>query len=428
MKETFCRRHRGLEADAFHHPDLVPVLGATHGVMLYEEDVMRVAAALAGLSLAEGDDLRRALATARDDEEFRSLERGFVAACAGRGVGDGRARAVWRDLTRFAAYAFCKAHAAGYGALGWQSAWFKTHFPAEWAVGILNHHAGMYSAWVHVEDLRRRGVEFRAPHVNHSRWETTLECDRGRDPAVRVGLGRVFGLAEATGERVVAARAGRPFRTLADLVDRVRPTLPELESLVFAGALDFTGRTRPALLLEARVGASPLRPSRPAPRAPALAASDGTALAPEPVSPVAVPDLPEFDLAERVRGECRATGLWFSAHPLDVLVPAHALDPRRPGSGGPGTVPAAGLHAHAGRRVALTGLPCAYRRVETKSGGAMLFLTLADRSGLAECVLFPDALRRHARDVRAQVVRVEGRVDRTLDAVTLTVERAAALA
>src|SRR5215470_14943753 len=112
MKEAFCRRHRGLEEVAYLHPRLEPVLRGTHGVMLYEEDVMTVAAALTGLTLAEGDQLRRAIAAARDDEEFRSLERGFVAQAERAGVDPGTARAVWRDLTRFAAYAFCKAHAA----------------------------------------------------------------------------------------------------------------------------------------------------------------------------------------------------------------------------------------------------------------------------------------------------------------------------
>ena len=449
MKAAFCRRHRGLEPAAFHHPDLVSVLAATHGVMLYEEDVMRVAAALAGLSLAGGDDLRRALAAARDDEEFRSLERGFVAACAHRGVQVEAAHAVWRDLARFAAYAFCKAHAAGYGALGWQCAYFKTHFPTEWAVGIMNHHAGMYATWVHVEDLRRgtrgsgSGVRFLAPCVNHSAWAATLEAasgpgqgqGHGTTSAVRVGLGRIFGLAVTTGERIVAGRAARPFRTLADFVDRVRLTLPELESLVLAGALDFAGRTRPSLLLEARLGASPARRrgthatrGSALGRAPALVTPDGTDLAPEPVSPVTAPDLPEFDPAERVRGECRATGLWFSAHPLDVFVGPHAGGTHRSGTEGSGPVPAAEIPTHAGRRVAVVGMPCAWRRVETKSGGTMLFLTLADRSGLVECVLFPDVFHRYAREVRAWIVRVEGRVDETLDAVTLVVERAAALA
>jgi DNA polymerase III alpha subunit len=131
-----------------------------------------------------------------------------------------------------------------------------------------------------------------------------------------------------------------------------------------------------------------------------------------------LPALPEFARAERVRGECRATGLWFSAHPLDVFVPAEALRD---------VTPAAALPDHAGRRVAVAGLPCAWRRVETRGGGAMLFLTLADRSGLAECALFPDAYRALAGTLRGEVVRVEGRVDDTLGAVTVVVDRAKTL-
>ena len=419
MKEAFCRRHRGLEPAAFLHPRLETVLRGTHGVLLYEEDVMCVAAALTGLSLAEGDQLRRAIAAARGDEEFRSLEAGFVAQAARADVDSGTARAVWRELVRFAAYAFCKAHAAGYGTLAYQCTYLKAHFPTEFAVGILNHHAGMYPTWVHVEDLRRAGVEFRPPCVSCSAWQTTLEVD-GRRSGVRVGLSRVFGLAQATGERIVAARADRPFRSLADLIDRARPTLPEVESLALAGALDGTGRSRPSLLLEARAGA---RAWTAATRAPARSAAgkragSATLLDAEPVAAVPVPALPEFDVARRVRGEIQATGLWFSGHPLDTMIPPAAAR---------GAVPAASLPAHVGRRVAVVGLPCAYRRVETKSGERMLFMTLADRSGLAECVLFPDAYRVNAQAGRGQVVRAEGRVDESLGAVTLAAERAKAL-
>lgn len=480
MKEAFCRRHRGLEPAVFRHERLRAVLGATHGCMLYEEDVMTVAAAVAGLSLAEGDDLRRALGKARGEDELRALERGFLGHCARAGVDAGAAREVWKDLTRFAAYAFCKAHAAGYGTLGWQSAWLKERFPAEWAVGVLNHHAGMYATWVHVEDLRRRGVAFLAPCAQRSAWEATLEdagaeagggpavsgarlghpCPRSRwfraapgilpsaalhtlpsgpppasaparardvpaAGAVRVGLSRVFGLAEATGARLLAER---PYASLADLVDRARPTLPELEALILAGALDWTRRSRPSLLLEARVCASAARgaasrvPARrlvahAARRAPGLAAEDGSPLMPLAVAPVRVPALPEFDAAERVRGEARSTGLWFTAHPLDVMAPPEALA---------GAVPAAEVPRHAGRNVAVAGLPCASRRVETRAGGLMLFVTLADRSGLVECVLFPDAYRRVGSETRGEIVRIEGRVEDTLGACTVTVARARA--
>ncbi len=460
LKEAFCRRKRGLEPVTFHDPRLAPVLGGTLGVMLYEEDVMHVAAAIAGLPLAEGDDLRRAIGRAHDEAEFRSLERGFVALALRRGVAEANARAVWRDLTRFAAYAFCKAHAAGYGTLGWQSVYLKTHFPAEWAVGILNHHAGMYATWVHVEDLRRNGVTFLPPCAWHSAWEATLE-----GAGVRVGLSRVFGLARATADRIVAERAARPWAGVADLVRRARPALPELESLILAGALDRTGRTRPALLLEARVlaasgGSPPMGGLRGRPRERAgrlatrvssardaahaatleLTADDGAPVMPGSVTPFEIAELPEFDLAERVRGECRASGLWFSAHPLDVWVdPAswRAPEPRlRPGPapahrGGrhaPEWIPAAALEHHVGRRVALLGLPCAYRSIETKSGGTMLFVSIADRSGIGECVLFPDAWRRWAGAVRGEVLHMAGRVDATLGAVSLNVDAVTALA
>jgi DNA-directed DNA polymerase III PolC len=462
LKEAFCRRKRGLEPVTFHHPRLAPVLASTLGIMLYEEDVMHVAAAIAGLSLAEGDDLRRAIGHAKTDGEFLSLGRGFVAHAARAGVASEPAQAVWRDLTRFAAYAFCKAHAAGYGTLGWQSVYLKTHFPAEWAVGILNHHAGMYATWVHVEDLRRRGVTFRAPCVWRSAWEATFEAGEidaasavrggagpatavgaasGAAPAVRVGLSRVFGLARSTAERIIAARAARPWSGLADLFDRARPTLPELEALILAGALDRVGRTRPSLLLEARVlagapGTGPRGGLRGRPReragrlaarhtvsanarAPELVASDGAPVLPEAVTPLTIAALPEFELAERVRGECRATGLWFAAHPLDVWVDGAA---RRD------TVPAGALEHHVGRRVSVIGLPCAYRSVETKRGGRMLFVSVADRSGVGEGVLFPDAYRRWADTVRGGILRLEGCVDDTLGAVTLNVERVEAVA
>ena len=388
---------------------------------------MRVAAALTGLPLHQGDELRRAIGAARTDAERASLERGFVQSARRAGVDEATALAVWRDLARFGAYAFCKAHAAGYGTLAYHCAYLKTHFPAEFAVGILNHHAGMYETWVHVEDLRRQGVRFLAPCARRSAWDAALETEQDppRSPmarpeeigpcalaaAVRVGLSRVSGLAETTGARILRARAARPFTSLADFTDRVRPSLPELESLVLAGALDWTGRTRPSLLLEART-TDAVAPARRT--AVAVLATDEAALLHEARAPIAVPELPEFDREERVRGERAACGLWFTAHPLEIVADAPELS---------GAAPAAHLDRLVGRRVAVVGLPCAYRRVETRQGDSMLFVTLADRSGLAECVLFPDAYRANAGALRGDVLRAEGRVEETLGAVTLTVER-----
>jgi DNA polymerase III alpha subunit len=430
MKEAFCRRRRGLEPVSYPHERLRATLGETQGIMLYEEDVMRVASALCGLPLAEGETLRRAIAHARGDEEFRFLERGFVSQATRAGVSEADAHAVWRELTRFAGYAFCKAHAAGYGQLAWQCAALKARYPAEWAVGVLNHHAGMYPTWVHVEDLRRGGVNrapvrFLAPSVERSAWDTTLER---ASRAVRVGLHRVQGLTHTTGERIVAAR---PFGSLADFADRVRPTPPELDALILAGSLDaFSGpgavrTTRAAMRLEARVHEAlahtvPTRTRHAAnPRVVGLVSPDGAPLAPAARAPRPggdmLPELSELPLADLVRGEFAATGLWFTAHPLDVLIPREALR---------GCVSANTLERHVGKRVAVCGIPCAARRVEAKSGGIVMFTTLADHTGLIECVLFPDSYRRWGAHMRGEVVRAEGRVDDALGALTLIVERA----
>ncbi len=463
MKEAFCRRRRGLEPVSYPHERLRATLADTYGILLYEEDVMRVASALSGLPLAEGETLRRAIAQARGDEEFRFLERGFVAQATRTGITDAEARAVWRELARFAGYAFCKAHAAGYGQLAWQSAALKCRYPAEWAVGVLNHHAGMYPTWVHVEDLRRGGVgrapvTFLPPCAERSLWDTTLEVDgSGAEVTrgVRVGLHRVLGLAHATGGRIVAAR---PFASLADFADRVRPTPPELDALILSGALDRLAagvpggvaadardgraadtpgaragrsaqRTRAAMRLEARVHealahAVTARTRHAAnPRTAGFVAPDGAPLAPAARAPRpggdALPELPELPLADLVRGEFAATGLWFTAHPLDVFTPREALAP---------CVSANALDQHVGKRVMVCGIPCAARRVEAKSGGIVLFTTLADRSGLVECVLFPDTYRHWGAHMRGEVVRAEGRVDDTLGALTLVVERAEPLA
>jgi DNA polymerase III alpha subunit len=139
-----------------------------------------------------------------------------------------------------------------------------------------------------------------------------------------------------------------------------------------------------------------------------------TASAPRPGGD-AIPDLPELPLADLVRGEFAASGLWFSGHPLDAFVPHAALE---------GCVRAAQLERHVGKRVRVCGIPCAARRVEAKSGGIVLFTTLADHTGLVECVLFPDTYRRWGLALRGEVVRAEGRVDETLGALTVVVDRA----
>lgn len=411
MKDRFVRRARGLERPAYVDPRLEPVLRETYGVPLYEEDVMRIAAAVAGLSLEDGDVVRRAIAGARE-EERRELGRVFLREAERRGFSREAATAIWNGLLRFGAFAFCKAHAAGYGVLAYQAGWLKAHHPVEFAVAILNHHAGMYDPRVHLEDAKRRGVRVLLPDVNRAEDASAVE-----DGAVRIGLGRVRGVSERSCAALLEARARRLFRDLEDFLVRVPVSRPEAEALVLAGAFDFTGRPRPELLAVVAVAHRALgdRARRPG--------RDGDALfeteAP-PRSPLRVPSLPDFLPEEKLWLEWRTLGLCAGPHPMTLF--RRAGLPR-------GTLSAAEAEASIGRSVRVAGLVAAMRTVPTRAGAPMQFVTLEDETGMIECTLFPATYARHRGTVRGLgPYLAEGAVDEQLGAPTVTVRAIRALA
>jgi DNA-directed DNA polymerase III PolC len=422
MKDAYVKRARGLEPARYLHPRLEPLLAENYGVLLYEEDVMAVAAALADWTLAEGDLFRRALVGAKSLEEREPVRRLFLARLAERGVDAEVARAAWEDLSRFAAYAFCKAHAAGYGVLAYQAAYLKARWPAAFAVALLANHAGMYPLWVHVADAERRGVRFRLPCVNRSQNQATLEPEGDPETGpVRLGLSSVRDLSEATRTRLVRTRDTEgAFASLADFTARARPSLTEAQNLIASGALDVLGRTRASLRCEAQ-----------ATHARYGDAEDEGAFRVRR-SPVAVPDLPEFEPARLGLLEWQTLRLGVRAHPLELASPDLAppgeppwsLEARKRARSALGLAPAADMERRVGERVRVAGLVAAARRVETVRGDRMLFLTLDDGTGLVECTLFPEAYRRAMGRLSGLGPFVaEGRVESAHGAVTLTAER-----
>jgi DNA polymerase-3 subunit alpha len=422
MKESFVRRARGLEAPSYLHPRLEPLLASNYGVLLYEEDVMTVAAALADWTLAEGDLFRRAIGGAHTPEDRAALGSAFTARLIERGVDTATAETAWKNLARFGSYAFCKAHAAGYGVLAYQAAYLKTRWPAAFAVSLLAHHAGMYPTWVLMADLQRHGVRFRLPCVNRSEIGSVLEPEG--DPVhgpVRVGLGRVRGLSRRTLEGLDATRsAGGPFTSLADFLGRVRPTQEELLALIAAGAFDVLDRTRATLRCEALATHGLYR-----------GAEDEGAFRVR-AAPLAVPDLPEFS-AQRLRQlEWEALELGVLCHPCEVHAPGlmppgegpWGVTERRDARRAQGFTPAADLARAVGCRVRVVGIPAASRRVRTTRDETMMFLTLDDGTGLTECTFFPDSYRRCARILTGVGPFVAvGRVESQYGALTVTTEQ-----
>ncbi|MFW6161709.1 MAG: DNA polymerase III subunit alpha [Planctomycetota bacterium] len=372
MKDAFVRRVRGLEAWSLPHPSLEGVLDETCGIMLYEDDAMLVAAALAGISREEGDLLRRAISKGKSKRALVAASRTFLAKARANGVPARVAEELWTQMAKFNAYSFCKAHAASYAILAYHLAWLKAHHPLPFMVAVLNHHWGMYPKRVHLEEAKRLGLGVLGPCVNRSGADFTIDGD-----AIRVGLGQVRDLSQRTIDRIVAERRRRPFASLAEFLARVSLAESEAENLILCGALDFAARNRPELMLELKTTLAAGRQG---------AESRGLGLA--AVQPARLPSLKPFSPAQRLTHELDILGLTVGQHPMALLRPALR---RR------GILASDALPGRVGQVVRAAGVLAATRRTTTRRGEPMRFVTLEDETGIFEITLFPRACRRHSR-------------------------------
>jgi len=405
MKERFVRRRRGLEKTTYLAPQMRDVLGDTHGIMLYQEDILKVAQAVAGFSLAEGDQLRRAISKERSRERIEALRERFIRGALVRRVKRTAAEAIWQQITNFAGYSYCKAHATTYGHISYAAVWLKARYPAEFLASVLNNRAGFYEPRTYLEEARRWGVEILPLDINES--EVYFAA---RDGTLRVGFMAVKGLSERTLRRLIRVRSERPFRSLADFYARVRPGQAEAEALILVGACDCFERSRPQLLWELELLCR---------RRPTRAAADPTRPLWEEVSCVvaeaSLPELQEFSLAQRVAFEQEHLEMTPSAHPLVCY---------REALGGNGLTPAAELSRHVGKQVRVAGVLAASRRARTKGNLFMEFLTLEDETGLVEVTLFPVTYQKYGHLVRScGPFLVEGTVEDQFGALTVSAQR-----
>ena len=385
MKEAFIRRHLRLEAAPLGPPQVEAILRDTYGVMLYEDDVMLVAAAVLGSSLAEGDRFRKGVQKCPDDRRRLELSREFLDRCRRRGIDGDYARDLWVQMAKFNAYSFCRAHAASYAMLAYAAAYLKRHYPLEFWTAALNNNQSMYHPRVYVEGAKRAGIEFLPPDINRSGEEFTI--DGG---AIRIGLGCVKGLGPAGVGGILEARARRPFDGLGDFLCRAgiarspnrdkwrfgASNAEEARALVLCGAFDWTGRTRPALMMELNL-LTALRVGREARRC-----SGPALLAATPV----IPDPPgDYSPIRKYLDQRRILGISTGPHLMATL--------RATLNGSTDTV-SRQLPQRIGRRVRIAGLPEAVRTTPTQNGRTMMFLTLDDEFGLFEATVFPDLCRR----------------------------------
>ncbi|MGI6458551.1 MAG: DNA polymerase III subunit alpha [Candidatus Hydrogenedentales bacterium] len=401
MKKRFIARHLGKEPVEYLHPALERVLRDTCGVMLYQEDILKVANVIAGMDLTEGDILRRAMTKKRSPREMAKNMKGFIEKAVANGIAEDIAGEIWKLIANFAEYAYCKAHAATYGELAYQCTYLKAHFPAEFMACVLSNRGGFYHPAVYVEEARRLGIEVRPPDINKSRFEYAAE-----DRAIRMGFVEVRQLAQKTVDAILAGRAKRPFESLAEVWSRTGMSRPEAEALIQAGAFDVFGRTRPALFWELHLLTQGGEREKPAGGARLFREHGGEYRT--------VPRLPDVSRKKRSGQEWEALGLLVSTHPLEYYAPL--LQERT-------LVSSADLPRYVGRAVMLAGWLIAERRVGLKGRGCMKFCTFEDLNGVFEAVLFPEIYQRygHLLDSHGPYF-VMGRVQSDDDCCSLIVE------
>ena len=395
----YVRRLHGGAWDPLH-PSLESVLDETFGLMVYQEDVSRVAVILAGFSHSDADGLRKVLSKKARELRLRDYRENFFSSCRERGLAENDVKEIWAMMMSFDGYSFCKPHSASYARVSFQAAYLKRHYPAEFMAAVISNQGGFYSTFAYVSEAKRMGLAILAPDVNKSgyRWS-------GHGRAVRVGLLSVSGLSSETAERLLSCREQQPFRDFHDFLYRVRPAENEARSLIHTGALDSLTpeRNRTALLWEIAC------------REQKKNADDRVSLFPD--QPLPAPDLPPQETMAQRRDEYRALGFLCRTHPLCFIRVPHQR-----------AIKASELERCIGRNIYFAGWLLTGKMVSTKSGEVMEFLTFEDQTGLVETTFFPNIYHRYAHLLSSgKPYLLQGLVESDYGAATLTVSHVSVL-
>jgi DNA polymerase-3 subunit alpha len=416
MVDSYVNRKRGIEPVRCAHLALEEILRETYGIMVYQEQVMRIANVLAGFTLDEADTLRKAMSKKKLEEMARYRER-FVSGAAERGCRREVATAIWEQIEFFAGYGFNKSHSTAYGLVTWWTAWVKANFPHEfWAAVITCDADNSEKVAAYLGEARRAGIEALPPDLLRSELECTTD---GR--TVRLGLGNVKGLGQKAVEELLAARAAAlraaPAPDLALILEQVNlqaVNRAAFEALVHSGALDWTGLTRAALFaaLDALLGeAASAQRDRRAGQKPLFVLGAAARTAAARIAP-----LPEWPEREKLRREKEALGFYLSANPLarysDLLL-RHCTARIEELAEAPdgATVTVGGIAGKPRITVAKRG---------RAAGRKMAIVELAGLAGAATVVAFPETYER-SKDFLEEdrILLVTGQVDLSSERPTI---------
>ena len=386
MDKRYLPRRHGREPVTYLHPRLKAALGETLGVILYQEQVLQVAHDLAGMSYAEADGFRRAMTHDRTPEEMEKMRGSFISSAARNRVDKRIAERVFEQLAAFAAYGFCKAHAATYAILAYQTLWLKCHYPAEFFAAVLsNQPMGYYPPRVLVAEARRCGVEVMPPDINRSSDRYT-----GGGGAIRVGLAQLKGMSNRALQSILAQRAEGRFTSLRDFVLRTRVGQPILENLIRVGAFDSLG-SREEMLSEL-------------PGLVGLGRRVGKGARPliEDAETGSIEANLNIDRKTRMLAERELLSLDLSAHPLDFYPFDNGFTRIK-------DLPSVAK----GSAVKIAGSVIRYQTPPTRNGNRVLYVIMEDGTGVADVTVFADVQEKCGQVMfREGWLVVEGKVQR----------------
>ena len=412
MVGPFLDVKHGFAQPEWLHPSFRPFLAETYGVVVYHEQVLHILHECMGIDLAEADELRRLM-----EKRGVSIEQRFRRETAANRDVHGRQKftdrqidRIWEVLQGFGSFGFCKAHAAAFALPTWQSAWLKTHYPAEFFAGLLTHDPGMYPKRLILADARRMGVPILPLDVSRSTDRVVVErvhdtppgaATRSGDLGLRLSLSDVRGITRAELARILTEQ---PFTSLGDFFERARPSRSLAENLAVVGALDSlepSRLTRGELITEIRARRRrPQRKRRPdelelplqfAAEQPPVVASAGAL---------------EMSKREQVRAELEVLALDLSEHVIDGYRPL--LDEL-------GVTAASELgQLRGGTEVTVAGVRVATQTPPMRTGKRVVFISVDDGSGCADTTFFEDAQRCSVEVLfGTPLLLIRGRVRRT---------------
>ena len=392
MMQEFITRHNSPSKRKYLLPQMEDVLGETYGVMIYQEDVIKVVHHISGLSLEEADLLRRAMSgKMRSHSAMQALTDKFFNSCIQQNIPFDIAQELWRQIESFAGYSFCKAHSASFALLSFQVTFLKALYPAEFMASVLNNGGGFYSSAVYINECKRLGLQVKLPCINKSNYEYT-----GKGDTVSIGFIAIKNLSRTGAENIIEERKRLGnFKSLPEFIVRTKTGYEETALLIKCGAMDSFNETRPTLLRRLDIYYRRLKMHN------------------ENYTDLFINE--SFDLIDRVRtdneyplaqkciAEYEAFNYMVTAHPLDFYS-AHSLNKN--------IITVSEMEKYNGKRIRMVGWYMSSKRIRTRKGDIMKFLSLEDLTGTFEAVIFPNVYSKVAEQTMSMgPYIVEGKAD-----------------